>query len=461
MILWQGMAGWGSRSMSNEVGLWGDLPEQRVPEAAGRGAPRFRRPERHQIGWHAAAIDELIAPDHPVRAVWGFVMALDLAELHAAVKAREGVPGQAPPAPELMMALWLWATVEGVGSARQLDKLCGEHLAYRWLCGGVSMNYHTLADFRVAHAEVLERLLADGVAALVAEGLVALDVLAQDGVRVRAAAGAGSFRRRQRLTELAAAATARVARLRGELDSDPAAGNRRQQAAQQRAAHEQQERAQAALDRMSELEAERARRAKTNKAEVAKQQEPRASTTDAAARVMRMADGGYRPAYNMQIVSVPAPQVIVAVDIETSGSDRGLARPTLENLGSGGTKPSDYLVDGGFAKNEDIEWAHAGGIKLWCPPTKNKHGTEPDAPRRDDGPGMADWRQRMASEAGTAMYKERSKAECVNAWGRRMGLGRLLVRGTEKARAVLLWFALAHNMLRAFALRRAAAEAAA
>src|SRR6266852_5716878 len=177
MILWQGMAGWGSRSMSNEVGLWGDLPEQRVPEATGRGAPRFRRPERHQIGWHAAAIDELIAPDHPVRAVWGFVMALDLAELHAAVKAREGVPGQAPPAPELMMALWLWATVEGVGSARQLDKLCDQHVAYRWLCGGVSMNYHSLSDFRVAHAAVLEQLLARGVASLVEAGLVSLDTL--------------------------------------------------------------------------------------------------------------------------------------------------------------------------------------------------------------------------------------------------------------------------------------------
>jgi Transposase domain (DUF772) len=141
-----------------------------------------------------------------------------------------------------MLALWLWATVDGAGSARQLDKLCAEHLAYRWLCGGVSMNYHTLADFRVAHGDVLEQLVADGVAALVAEGLVALDVLAQDGVRVRAAAGAGSFRRRPRLAELAAAAKARAARLRAELDRDPAAGHRRRQAAQQRAAREGEER---------------------------------------------------------------------------------------------------------------------------------------------------------------------------------------------------------------------------
>ncbi len=447
--------------MSSENELFGELPEQQVPQAPGRGTPRLRRPERHQLGWHVAAIDDLVARDHPVRAVWGFVQALDLRALHDAVKAREGVPGQAPPEPELMMALWLWATVDGVGSARQLDRLCEQHLAYRWLCGGVSMNYHTLSDFRVAHAEVLDRLLAGGVAALVQEGLVALDVLAQDGLKVRAAAGAGSFRRRERLGKLATAAGTRVARLRAELEEDPGAGDRRQRAAQQRAAREQEERVRAALDRMSELEAERARREKTNKAEVSRQKAPRASTTDTEARVMKMADGGFRPAYNMQIVSVPKSQVIVAVDIDTSGSDRGLARPALERLSASGTTPADYLVDGGFTKNEDIEWAHHSGIKLWCPPAQSKHGTDPYAPRPDDKAGVADWRRRMASEPGKILYKERSKAECPNAWARRMGLAQLRVRGTQKARAVLLWFALAHNMLRAFALRQAAACAAA
>lgn len=447
--------------MSSGEELIVGLPEQRVPEALGRGAPRLRQPERRQIGWHAAALDELIAPDHAVRAVWAFVAALDLRELHAAVKAREGAPGQAPPAPELMMALWLWATVDGVGSARQLDKLCEQHLAYRWLCGGVSMNYHTLSDFRVAHAAVLERLLADGIAALVAAGLVALDVLAQDGLKVRAAAGAASFRRRPRLEGLAQAATARVERLRAELDDDPAAGHRRRQAAQQRAARDQEQRTQAALDRMRELEAERARRAKTNKSEVAKQKEPRASTTDPEARTMKMADGGFRPAYNLQLVTAPQGQVIVAVDVDTTGSDRGLARPAVETLTTRGLRPSDYLVDGGFAKNEDIEWAYQDGIKLWCPPAHSRHATDPYAPRSDDGPGVADWRCRMASETGKAVYKQRSQAECPNAWARRMGLAQLRVRGTQKARAVLLWFALAHNMLRGFALRRATAKAAA
>jgi transposase len=459
MILWHGMMGWGNRLMSREKELIEDLPERRGPQAAGRGAPRFRQPERHQIGWHVAAIDDLVAADHPVRAVWAFVAGLDLRELHEAVKAREGVPGQAPPAPELMMALWLWATVEGVGSARQLDRLCEQHLAYRWLCGGVPMNYHTLSDFRGAHAGVLERLLADGVAALVAHGLVALDVLAQDGLKVRAAAGAGSFRRRQRLEEFHAAATVRIERLRAELDDDPGAGNRRQRAAQQRAARDREAHVRAALERMNELEAERARRTKTNKTEVARQKPPRASTTDPQARSMKMADGGFRPAYNMQLVSAPKGQIIVAVDVDSTGSDRGLARPSLERLAGRGLRPTDYLIDGGFAKNADIEWAHAGGVKLWCPPAHSKHATDPYAPRSDDGPGVADWRRRMASEPGKQLYKTRCTAECPNAWARRMTLNQLLVRGKQKARAALLWFALAHNMLRAFALRRAAAAA--
>lgn len=446
--------------MAQQDPLFGHLPEQRGPQAEFGGAPRMRVPERDQVAMQWAALDEMIADDHPVRAVWAFVRKLDLSPLHDAIKAREGMPGHPPAAPELMMALWLWATVDGVGSARRLDQLCREHLAYRWLCGGVSMNYHSLSDFRVAHTELLEQLLARGVAALVEAGLVGLDTLAQDGLRVRAAAGAASFRRRKRLEELHTAAQARVARLRAELEADPAADTRRQRAARERAAREREERIAAAQERMGELEAERARREKTNKKEVAKQKEPRASTTDPEARVMKMADGGWRPAYNMQLVSEPTSQVIIEVDVETSGSDRGLARPALETLRAKGHTPSDYLVDGGFTKNDDIEWAHASGTRLWCPPGHTKHGTDPYAPKRDDGDGVADWRKRMASDAGKQMYRKRAEHECINAGARRMGLTQLTVRGKLKARAALLLIALAHNMLRSFALRRAAEAAA-
>jgi transposase len=432
--------------------LFEDLPEQARPPAEGRGALRLRIPERQQIGMHVTALDDLVSDDHPVRAVWAFVEGLDLSALRDMIKAREGQPGHPPAAPELMLALWLWATIDGVGSARQLDRLCRDHLIYRWLCGGVSMNYHSLSSFRIAHMAVLERLLARGVASMVEAGLVSLDTLAQDGLRVRAGAGASSFRRRPRLDELHAAAQTRVERLRAEVETDPTAGDQRRRAAKERGARERVERIAAAQARMKELEAERERREKTNKKEVAKQKAPRASTTDAEARVMKMADGGWRPAYNMQIISTPGQQVIVAVDIDTCGSDRGLAQPGIASVHADGHKPSNYLVDGGFTKNDDIEWAHAKDIKMWCPAVQTKHGTDPYAPKKGDGVGVKDWRERMQSEEGKSFYRLRAEHECINAHARRMGLGQLSLRGKIKARIHLLWFAVAHNMMRFFAL---------
>jgi transposase len=444
--------------------LFGELPEQAAderPEVA-PAAPRRREPQRDQIELRVVDLNGLLPLDHPARAVWAFVEQLDLSALLDAIKAREGEPGHPPANPQIPMALWLYATIEAVGSARALARLCQTHVAYQWICGGVSMNYHTLSDFRVAHVALLDRLLAQGVAALVAEGLVQLERLAQDGVRVRASAGAGSYRRRPRLEKLLQEAEARVAALRAELESDPAAGSARQRAARERAARERVERTTAALERMKELEAERARRAKTHKQDTAKQKEPRASTTDAAARVMKMPDGGFRPAYNGQLASDPETQVIVAVDIDTTGSDHGLIGPMQQQIHSSyGHAPKQYLVDGGFTKLEDIEKAHAEGIEVFAPPPNNKHETDPFAPRKGDGPGAAAWRQRMSSEDGKAVYRCRAKAECVNADLRNRGLQRLLLRGRDKVRAVLLWFAVAHNLMRAVRLRAAAAKAAA
>jgi transposase len=444
--------------------LFGELPEQAAderPEVA-PAMPRLREPQRDQIELRVVDLNGLLPLDHSARAVWAFVEQLDLSPLLDAIKAREGEPGHPPANPQIPMALWLYATIEAVGSARALARLCQTHVAYQWICGGVSMNYHTLSDFRVAHVALLDRLLAQGVAALVAEGLVQLERLAQDGVRVRASAGAGSYRRRPRLEKLLREAEARVAALKAELESDPAAGSARQRAARERAARERVERTNAALERMKELEAERARRTKTHKRDTAKQKEPRASTTDAAARVMKMPDGGFRPAYNGQLVSDPETQVIVAVDIDTTGSDHGLIGPMQEQIRTSyGHAPKQYLVDGGFTKLEDIEKAHAEGIEVFAPPPNNKHETDPFAPRKGDGPGAAAWRKRMSSEDGKAVYRRRAKAERVNADLRNRGLQRLLLRGRDKVRAVLLWFAVAHNLMRAVRLRAAAAKAAA
>jgi transposase len=282
--------------MSELECLFGGLPDQNVPQRpeAEPAAPRLREPQRDQLALRVVDIEGLLPLDHPARAVWVFVEQLDLSPLLDAIKARKGEPGHPPANPKIPMALWLYATIDGVGSARALARLCESHVAYQWICGGVSMNYHTLSDFRVAHVSLLDRLLAQGVTALVAEGLVQLQRLAQDGVRVRAAAGAASYRRRPRLEKLLEEAEARVAALKAELETDPGSSTARQRAARERAARERVERTTAALERMKELEAERARREKTHKQTTQKQKEPRASTTDAEARVMKMADGGFR-----------------------------------------------------------------------------------------------------------------------------------------------------------------------
>lgn len=278
----------------SEAGLFVVLPEQAAPAGGVAGRrPRLRLPERRQVELRAVSLDQLLPPEHRVRQVWAFATRLDLAPLLARIKAVEGRAGHPPADPRLLAALWLYATVEGVGSARELARLCREHMAYQWLCGGVGMNHRTLGGFRVAHGALLEQLLTDGFAALLRAGIASLERVAQDGMRVRAGAGAASFRRRSTLEGCRRAAMARVAQLRAELDADPGAASRRQAGARERAARERQERVERALAAAEELGRQRAARAPKSGRDgaVADTKEPRASTTDPEARVMKMADG--------------------------------------------------------------------------------------------------------------------------------------------------------------------------
>jgi transposase len=441
------------------AGLFENLPERCVASRGNAaGEARMREPVRDQIELRAVELDSLIDADHSARLFWDYVQKLDLSAVEGAIKARVHTPGQAPPSPRLLLALWLYAVSEGVGSARALARLCEHHDAYRWLCGGVSMNYHGLSDFRVAHPELLDQLLIDNVASLSAAGIIDLDEVTQDGLRVRAAAGASSFRGGKILREELEKAKRLVEQLKQEQESDHDASNRRIQAARERAVRERKERVEAALAKQGELVAERERRAKTNKAKVAKQKEPRASSTDAEARNMKMADGGFRPAYNCQISAVGEGQVVVAVGVDTVGSDRGMVRPMLDELQRCyGRRPSRHLVDGGFNKNDDTEWAASIGVDIYGPPMNSKHKTDPYAPRSDDGPGVAAWRQRMNSPQGKEIYKRRALHECINARFRQWGLYQFTVRGSRKIVPVLRWLALANNILTANRLLKAAA----
>lgn len=430
------------------------LPATEPPESEelAPGTPRLQRPNRGQVELRSIDLDGLLPADHRARLVWAFVEGLDLAPLYDRIKAVEGHPGRPPIDPAILTALWLYATLEGVGSARALDRLCAEHDVYRWLCGGVGINYHTLAAFRVEHADVLDRLLTESVAALLADGLVTMAAVAQDGMRVRAGAGAASYRRRSTLERFLAEAEAQVIALKAELEDDPAATSRRVAAARERAATERAERVRKALEHLPELEAAKRRAGKAA-------DEARASTTDPAAKVMKMADGGYRPAYNVQFAADTKSQVIVGLDVSTAGTDQGQLTPMVRQLRQRyGRDPDALLADAGFLKTAEID-ALACGTTLYLPVRKPEDPTrDPHQPLPDDSPAVAAWRIRMGTDEAKEIYKDRAAtAECVNAIARNRGLQRFGVRGREKARAISLWFALAHNLMRTVVLREAAA----
>lgn len=445
--------------------MFAELPDQAAPDRLGGALPRLRTVERRQVELRAVSLEALVAADHRVRLVWRFVEGLDLSPLYAGIKAVEGRPGHPPADPRILVALWLYATVAGIGSARALARLCVEHLAFQWLCGGVGMNHKTLADFRVGHGPVLEGLLVDSFAALLKTGVASLDRVAQDGMRVRASAGAASFRRHSSLQACHRRAKADVERLRRELDADPGAGGRRRAAARKRAAEDRERRVADALAIAQALHAEQQERARKRAERAAKkgaadggetsakapepEKEPRVSTTDAEARVMKMADGGFRPAYNVQFAADTKSGAVAGLSVDNLGSDMGKMAPMSDALATAyGTRPPQHLADGGFAKLKDIEALTRAGVVTYVPvPAPRDESRDRHAPRPDDPPEVAGWRRRMATAAAKAIYKERAAtAEWVNAQARNRGLTKFIVRGIDRVEAVAAWHALAHNM---------------
>src|SRR5260370_15913207 len=156
--------------------------------------PRLRRPDRQQLLVQPRTLDQLVPEDHPVRAIWALVLRWDLTLFLQPIRARGERPGRAATDPQLLIALWLYATTEGIGCGRQLHRLCTESDPYKWLGGGVSLNYHTLNDFRVDHEEALDDLLTKMIAVLTRAQSVSPQRIAQDGTRIRASAGSTSFR---------------------------------------------------------------------------------------------------------------------------------------------------------------------------------------------------------------------------------------------------------------------------
>ena len=397
-------------------------------------------------------MDQLVPKDHRVRAVWAYVDSLDLTPLYQKIRAVEGGVGRDAVDPKILMALWMWAIIEGISSARHVARQCEKDVTYLWICGEVGVNYHMLSDFRTDHGEFLDELLTDTIATLLHQKIVTLETVAQDGMRVRAHAGSGSFRRKKTLEKCRQEAAEQVKRLREESDDDSANGqdasNARRQAAVARAAREREEQIAEALKNLEELRQQKEQRKKGSG------EEARCSTTDPEARQMKMGDGGFRPAYNVQFATDGQARMIVSVEVTNNGSDGGQMSPMHEEVCEKYDQiPRNYTVDGGFSTIDDITAVEERGSRVAAPMTHEdritKRGGDPHARRAHDTDAMFAFRQRMTTENSKAILKQRpSIAEFPNAECRNRGLHQFRVRGLEKVRTATLWYAITFNFMR-------------
>jgi transposase len=413
---------------------------------------RVKRPVRNQAEMIVRDLDSLVAEDHAVRAIWEFLGRLDLSAFYRSIKVVLDRPGRPASDPQVLLALWVYATVEGIGSARRLAKLTEEHDIYRWLRGGVPVDYHLLAEFRVTHQEEIDDLITQAVAVLLKAGVVELKRVSQDGIRVRASAGSSSFHRDRSLRKCLEEAREQVKRVAEEREHPDREASQREQAARERATREREERIGEALRQLPQVQAVKERQRKhAGKAKAAKVKEARVSTTDPSARTMKMADGGFRPAYNIQYATDTDSQVIVGVDVSNQGTDQGQALGVEKQVEQRtGKQPESYLVDGGFVDLQDIKVMEQKGIEVYAPP-KDNGGREVSYGEGIAGtPEVAAWRERMRTEEAKTIYKERAAtSECVNALMRtRYGLQQFTVRGLPKVLGVVLLMVLTHNLLR-------------
>lgn len=449
-------------------------PAIRQPPAFPKRGARLRQAQRSQMTWGRIDLDATLPEEHPARAIWTVIERLDLSALYAQIEARDEVAGASAIDPKLLLALWVYATSEGEGSARELARLTELHAAYRWICGGVDVGYHTLSDFRSQQGEIINALITQVLALLLKQDLVDLSRVAQDGTRVRASAGAASFRREQTLQTLMAEARTHLEQVTRDA-ADPALSARRN-AAIKRGAKDRLTRLEAALAQIPQV-------IETKKRSGAKDTTPRVSSTDADARVMKMGDGGFRPAFNVQFATTTdAARVIVGVGVTNRGSDQGESTPMLEQIEKRtGVLPNELLVDGGYNQHKAIDEAAALDVTVYAPlPRPRKVDTskavpqnaqsdssascgdpppvppalDPHLPRDTDSKAVAEWRQRMGTDGAQEIYKQRAAtAETVNADAKtHRGLDHLVVRGLTKVLGAASLFALTYDVLRLISL---------
>lgn len=422
-----------------------------------KAKPRINLPIRNQSEMKIFCIDDLIPKNHKARMVWEYVQSLDLSEFISEIKAVEGNRGRSATSPHLLLALWLYATIEGIVNGRVIEKYCSEHNAFMWLCGDVKVNYHTINDFRINNKDRLNNLLTQSITIFLDAGLINVEDISQDGIRVRANAGTSSFRRKETIQDYLAASEEYIKSLEEYNFENLNETSKSQKAAELSKAREQQERIKKSAEEVNKIikTKEQAQKNGGRKFTEEKKQNIRVSITDPEARKMKMANGGYSPAYNVQLAADTHSKVIVGVEVTNSCVDTGLMASMHEQV-IARTKihPRSHLADGGFRDHKDLEKIKK--INPGCKtivPVKNSHLEESYIPKENESDATKEWRIYMGTIEAKEKYKDRaSTSELVNAQARNRGLQQFVVRGVEKVLSTMLIFAMTHNMVEAWSL---------
>lgn len=342
------------------VHLW-QRPQPQAPEPAGECQARVKPVERNQLVLRPVDVEQLVGPDHPARAIWQLVSQRELTRFYERIEAVEGVAGRPATDPRLLISLWVYAYMDGTPSAREIAQRCEYHPAYQWLTGAGTVCAHTLSDFRTAYGEALKELATQVLALLAHEGMVELEQVTQDGTKIRASAGADTFRRESTIQKHLEQARQRLEAMEGE---DSEALSQRTIQARQRAARER-------LSRLEKAQQELEKVRQTRTAE--EKPQARVSLTDPEARIMKQNDGGFAPSYNVQLTTDAKQTVIVGVEVTQEGGDAGQLQPAMERLQQeAGRAPQQAIVDGGYTSRDNIVAMAERGIDLFGPPLEGQ-----------------------------------------------------------------------------------------
>lgn len=379
--------------------------------------------------------EDALPSTHPARVLWEVTGQLELSGWIRDAKAVEGHAGRPTLSPRMLLVLWLYAISQGVGSGREIARRVQSDVAYRWIAGERRVSHHVLSAFRVGHEAQLDALMTDVLASLMHRGLLSIELVAQEGTRVRASASAPSFRSYGSLLECRQQAALHLKAVLADADNPEWTAG--QKAAREAAARDFQARVEAAIATVRELQAQG-------------KPKPRASTTDGQARVMKMPDGGFRPGYNVQLAvagsPLGGPRTTVGVRVHNTGSDMSSITPMLGQLKArAGRLPAVLLADANHATHACIEHATRQGVELLVAVPEH----EKTARVRQPSPEVAAWRARMHTPEAQKTFRARaSLCELANAHFKdRFGMRGVLVRGTSKVTCVVLLASLAFNLL--------------